>query len=200
VNSIHHSDEELLNRLLNGNREAFEDIFIRYWYRLFKVANSRIKSREEAEEIVQDIFASLWKNRNTSVISNLSSYLFSSVRKGVISKIRSKLVHEKYRNHYLKSFPGYSMITDESVEFEELSSAIENALLQLPEKSQQVFRLNRLQGLSIPEISETLKMPRRTIEHHLTKSIRELRLHLKDYIPFLIIIISESVYKYFTQR
>jgi len=191
VNSIHHSDEELLNRLLHGNREAFEDIFIRYWYPLFKVANSRIKSREEAEEIVQDIFAALWKNRNTSIISNLSSYLLSSVRKGVISKIRSKLVHEKYRNHYLKFFPGYSMVTDESVEFEELSNAIENALLQLPEKSQQVFRLNRLQGLSISEISETLKMPRRTIEHHLTKSIRELRLHLKDYIPFLLILISE---------
>ena len=189
MNSVQHSDEELLNRLLNGNREAFKDIFIRYWYPLFKVASFRIKSREEAEEIVQDIFAALWKNHNTLLISNLSSYLFSSVRKGVISKIRSKLVHEKYRDHYLKFFPGYSMTTDETVEFEALSSAIENILLQLPEKSQQVFRLNRLQGLSIHEISETLKMPRRTIEHHLTKSLRELRMHLKDYIFFLLIII-----------
>lgn len=190
MKSIQHSDEELLNRLLNGSRVAFEDIFNRYWYRLFKVANARIKSREEAEEIVQDIFAALWKNRNTLLISNLSNYLFSSVRKGVISKIRSKLVHEKYRNYYLKFFPGYSMATDETIEFDELSSAIENALLQLPEKSQQVFRLNRLQGLSIPEISETLKMPRRTIEHHLTKSLRELRMHLKDYMLFLLLILS----------
>lgn len=189
MKSIQHSDEELLNRLLNGSRVAFEDVFNRYWYRLFKVANARIKSREEAEEIVQDIFAALWKNRNTLLISNLSNYLFSSVRKGVISKIRSKLVHEKYRNYYLKFFPGYSMATDETIEFDELSSAIENALLQLPEKSQQVFRLNRLQGLSIPEISETLKMPRRTIEHHLTKSLRELRMHLKDYMLFLLLML-----------
>lgn len=188
MTTIQHSDEELLKRLLIGDRDAFEEIFIRYWYRLFKVANARIKSREEAEEIVQDIFASLWKNHNILLISNLSNYLFSSVRKGVISKIRSKLVHEKYRNYYLQFFPGYSLATDETVEFDELSTVIENALLQLPAKSQQVFRLNRLQGLSIPEISEMLKMPRRTIEHHLTKSLRELRMHLKDYMLFLLII------------
>lgn len=188
MTTIQHSDEELLKRLLIGDRDAFEEIFIRYWYRLFKVANARIKSREEAEEIVQDIFASLWKNHNILLISNLSNYLFSSVRKGVISKIRSKLVHEKYRNYYLQFFPGYSLATDEMVEFDELSTVIENALLQLPAKSQQVFRLNRLQGLSIPEISEMLKMPRRTIEHHLTKSLRELRMHLKDYMLFLLII------------
>ncbi len=186
---IQRTDEELLKRLLIGDRGAFEEIFIRYWYPLFKVANARIKSREEAEEIVQDIFASLWKNHNILLISNLPNYLFSAVRKGVISKIRSKLVHEKYRNYYLQFFPGYSLATDEAVEFEELSTAIENALLQLPAKSQQVFRLNRLQGLSISEISEMLKMPRRTIEHHLTKSLRELRVHLKDHMLFLLILI-----------
>ena len=186
-----HSDEELAGRLLHGDRDAFEEIFIRYWYRLFKAAHSRIQSREEAEEIVQDIFASLWKNHNTLLISNLSNYLFSAVRKGVISKIRSKLVHEKYRDYYLQFFPGYSLNTDEAVGFDELNTAIESALLQLPEKSQQVFRLNRLQGLSIPEISELLKMPRRTIEDHLTKSLRKLRMHLKDHLLFLLVFVND---------
>jgi RNA polymerase sigma-70 factor (family 1) len=189
MNSLDHSDEELLNRLLNSDHEAFKIIFLRYWYPLFKVAKARIKSPGEAEEIVQDIFASLWKNRSTLLIANLSAYLFSSARKGTISKIRSRLVHEKYRNYYLKFFPGYSMATEETIEFHELNVAIENALLQLPEKSQQVFRLNRLQGLSVPEISEILKMPRRTIEHHLTKSLRQLRMHLKDYILFLLLFV-----------
>jgi RNA polymerase sigma-70 factor (family 1) len=189
VTPIHHSDEELQKRLLNGDRDAFEEIFIRYWYPLFKVANSRVRSRQEAEEIVQDIFTSLWKNHNILFISNLPNYLFSSVRKAVISKIRSKLVHEKYRNYYLQFFPGYSLATDEAVEFNELNTTIENALLQLPAKSQQVFRLNRLQGLSIPEISEMLKMPRRTIEDHLTKSLRKLRMHLKDHILFLLLFV-----------
>ena len=186
----HLSNEELLKRLRLGDIDAFKEIFTRYWYPLFKAANSRINSREEAEEIVQDIFASLWKNHKTSIIADLERYLFSSVRKGVIGKIRSKFVHEKYRNYYLQFFPGYSLATEEAVEFDELNSAIENALLHLPEKSQQVFRLNRLQGLSIAEISELLKMPRRTIEHRLTKSLRELRIHLTDLIPLLVFLLT----------
>ena len=180
-------DDELLKRLNQGDSEAFKEIFLRFWERLFHVASSRINSDEEAEEIVQDIFATLWKNHRTLLINDLSGYLFSAVRKGVISKIRTRLVHQKYQNYYLTSFPGYSRTTEETIEFDELTHAIENALLHLPEKSQQVFRLNRLLGRSISEISETLKMPRRTIEHHLTLSIRELRLLLKDYMFFLAI-------------
>ena len=188
MRAIERRDEELLKRLRRGDEDAFKEIFSCYWYRLFKVARDRIKSREEAEEIVQDIFASLWENHSVLLISDLERYLFSSVRKGVISKIRSKLIHEKYRSYYLQLFPGYSLATEETVKFDELSSAIENAILRLPEKSRQVFRLNRLQGLSVPEISETLKIPRRTIEHRLTESLRELRIHLKDYILFLVIV------------
>jgi len=187
MKTVHHGDEELLKRLHLGDGEAFEEIFSRFWERLYHVARARINSEEEAEEIVQDIFASLWKNHRTVLIVDLPSYLFAAVRRGVISKIRTRLVHQKYQDYYLKFFPGYSRTTEEAIDFEELSLVIENALQQLPEKSQQVFRLNRLLGRSIAEIAETLKMPRRTIEHHLTISIRELRLRLKDYMPLIVV-------------
>lgn len=179
------TDEDLLKRLYQGNVEAFEEIFSRFWERLYHVACARLDSDEEAEEIVQDVFTNLWKDHSVLQIMDLRSYLFSSVKNGVISKIRTRLVHQKYQHHYLSFFPGYSRTTEETIEFEELSHAIEDALQQLPEKSQQIFRLNRLLGRSIAEISETLKMPRRTIEHHLTISIRELRLKLKDYMLVL---------------
>jgi len=178
-------DEELLKRLRQGNVEAFEEIFTRFWERLYQVASARLDSEEEAEEIVQDVFTNLWKDRGVLQIMDLPSYLFSSVKNRVISRIRTRLVHQKYQHHYLRHFPGYSRTTEETIEFEELSHVIEDALQQLPEKSQQIFRLNRLLGRSIAEISETLKMPRRTIEHHLTVSIRELRLKLKDYMLLL---------------
>ena len=193
MNLIEHNEEWLLLELRKGNKRAFEGIFNRYWYTLFKVAYSRIKRREEAEEIVQNIFTALWKNRDTALISNLSYYLYASVTKGVISKIREKLVQKKYWDYYTRFLPEYSMLTDEKVEFEDLNSAMENALLELPQKSQQVFKLNRLQGLSITEIAQFLKMPRRTVEHHLTKSLRTLRIRLKNYILFLLIIIHSAL-------
>jgi RNA polymerase sigma-70 factor (family 1) len=187
VNSNNHSDEELLTELQKGNKVAFEEIFNKYWFTLYRVAYTRTKSRQEAEEVVQDIFTALWKNHNTLLINNLSHYLYAAVRKRLISMMRSQVVHQKYWDYYRQFLPGNPMNTAETVELEELSNAIENAIGKLPEKSQQIFRLNRLQGLSIPEIEKFLKIPRRTIEHHLTKSIRELRIHLKDFIFFLLI-------------
>jgi len=186
VISENHNDDILVEALRNGNKKAFEEIFNRYWYDLLKIACARTKSREEGEEIVQDIFASLWKNRNTALISNLSYYLFSAVRKQVISNVRSKIVHQKYWDHYSQFLQQDSLVTDEDVEFAALDEAVENALRQLPEKPQAVFRLNRLQGYSISEISKNLNIPKRTIEYYLTQSLRQLRLHLKDYILIFI--------------
>ena len=188
MNSNNHSDEDLLAELQKGNKVAFEGIFNKYWFPLYKVAYARTRSRQEAEEIVQDIFAALWKNHSNLLITNLSYYLYAAVRKRIISTIRSQMVQQKYWDHYSQFLPENSFDTAGTVEFDELSSAIENAIGKLPEKSQQIFRLNRMQGLSIPEIEKFLKIPRRTIEHHLTKSIRELRIHLKDFIFFLLVV------------
>lgn len=182
MNSANHSDDALLTALQLGDKVAFEEIFNRYWLPLYRVAYARTRSKEEAEEVVQDIFASLWKNHRTVLTTSLSFYLYGAVRKRIISIVRSQLVHQKYWDHYQQFLPDNSLSTDETVEFDELSNAIEHAIGKLPQKSQQIFRLNRQQGLSIPEIEKFLNIPRRTIEHHLTKSIRELRVHLKDFI------------------
>ena len=184
--SISQTDEALLVQLRNDCRKAFEEIFKRYWSDLYRVAYSRTKSREEGEEIVQEIFAALWKNRNTVIIENLSNYLFSAVRKRVISNIRTKIVHQKYWDFYSHFIPQGSLATEEAVDYAALDEAVENAICQLPDKPQQVFRLNRLEGQSVSEISKNLNIPKRTIEHYLTKSVRALRVHLKDYILILI--------------
>lgn len=181
------ADDKLLQELRLGSRDAYEAIFNKYWYTVFKVAYARTRSKEEAEEIVQEIFAGLWKNHRTALISNLSFYFFAAVRKRVVSTIRSKTVQEKYRVYYEQFLQGHARVTDEAVEFTALREAVERAVCQLPEKPQQVFRLSHFQGLSVPEIAKHLNMPRRTIEHYLTQSLRTLRVQLKDYILFLLL-------------
>lgn len=185
MNSTDHADETLLHELRLGSRDAYGAIFNKYWYAVFKVAYARTKSKEEAEEIVQEIFAGLWKNHQNLLISNLSFYLFGAARKRVISNIRSRIVEEKYRAYTEQFLQEHAPLTDEAVAYTSLSEAVEKAVCRLPEKPQQVFRLSHFQGLSVPEISKHLNMPRRTIEHHLTQSLRTLRVHLKDYILLL---------------
>jgi RNA polymerase sigma-70 factor (family 1) len=185
------SDEQrevdLLRRFHEGDANAFEEIFNTHWSRLYRIALKGLKSHEEAEELVQELFANIWQQKNNLRILNLSSYLNSAIRKRVIDSIRSRLVHDKYWNYYQHFMPGFRQSTEETLAFDELNRELELAIKRLPGKSQQVFRLNRLEGHPVSEIAKFLKISERAIEYHLTKSIRQLRNQLKDFILFFIL-------------
>lgn len=182
-------DEELVKGLKEGQRTAFEMIFRRYWYALYRSVYARVRSHEEAEEIVQDLFSTIWDKRDSLVIPHLANYLFAASRRRVLNHIRSQSVRDKYAEYYLHCTSAEESVTDEIVAHNELSQIIEEAVSRLPEKTQEIFRLNRLEGYSIPELSEYLKLPKRTIGYHLTKSLKEVRMHLKDFILFSIIVL-----------
>lgn len=179
-------EQELLKRFQSGDNVAFEEIFNLYWQQLYTIANRSLRSHEEAEEIVQELFTTLWQQKSTLRILNISSYLTSAVKKRAIDKIRSKLVHEKYWDYYSAFRIDHGQDTENTVCFNELNLELEKAIDRLPQKSRQVFRLNRLEGRSISEIAGFLKISERAIEYHLTKSVRELRIYLKDFILLLI--------------
>jgi RNA polymerase sigma-70 factor (ECF subfamily) len=88
---------------------------------------------------------------------------------------------------YKNFIPRQENLTEQTVEFNELLAAIEKRMEYLPEKSKKVFRLNRLEGHSITEIANALNLSEKAIEYHLTRSLKELRLHLKDFIISFVI-------------
>lgn len=189
VNFKNDNDRELLKSFQGGDLHAFEEIFNRHWHRIYNLANRSLRSHEESEEVVQELFATLWQQRATLHIVDIAAYLTGAVKNRVIDKIRSKLVHEKYWNYYNSCRPDYDEGTENVVCFNELNQELEKAISRLPVKSQQVFRLNRLEGKSVSEIATFLKLSERAIEYHLTKSLRELRIQLKDFILMLVIAI-----------
>jgi RNA polymerase sigma-70 factor (ECF subfamily) len=179
-----YSDSDLLKQCAGGDKLAFREIFNRYWYLLYKNAFKLVRSHEEAEEIVQELFASLWNRRAELNIVNLPHYLNSAVRKRIVDALRSKMVHEKYWDYYKRFMPGHSLSTEETISYNELDLEIRRAITRLPEKSQIVFRLNRLEGRSVSEIATFLNLSERAIEYHLTQSLKALRHHLKDFIVY----------------
>jgi RNA polymerase sigma-70 factor (family 1) len=186
-----YTDEALLKQFSTGDKPAFREIFNRYWDLLYKNAYKVLRSHEEAEEIVQELFASLWNRREALRILNLSHYLKSAVRKRIVDSLRSKMVHEKYWEYYKRFMPDHSSATEETISYNELDLEIRRAITRLPERSQLVFRLNRLEGRSVSEIASFLNLSERAIEYHLTKSLKELRHHLKDFLisaPLLLLI------------
>ena len=89
--------DEILSRLLRtSDTQAFHEIYQRYWKRLYATALRKIGKKEIAEEIIQDIFETLWEKHATTIIENIESYLFSSVKYGVIGYYKSQIVEEKY--------------------------------------------------------------------------------------------------------
>ena len=189
-NQTDHNDQRLLEDLRNGSKDAFEQIFKRYWHRLYVVAKSKV-SHDEAEEIIQSIFSSLWEKRASLAITQLSFYLQTAVRNSIINLIRSRVTQQKYWDYYKTFIPGQQAITENEVEFDDLNEAVEEAVNHLPEKSKKVFRLSRFEGRSNAEIAKLLHVSEKAIEYHLTKSLRDLRVHLKDFI--LIVLIGLSI-------
>lgn len=175
------SDELLVKLLRVGEQDAFEEIYRRYWQKLLRSAQFKLRSKETIEEILQDLFISLWEKRERVVIENLEAYLNTSLRYLIINQIKKQILQEKFVEYSLKKNELTDDV-DESVAFNELSVAIEKAIEQLPEKTRQIFRLNRLEYKSVKEISVLLETPERTIEYHITQALKALRIHLREFI------------------
>ena len=182
----YYNEEEILECLRQGDSEAFKKIFKKYWRQLYADAYSKIGSHEEAEEIIESVFCVLWEKRKTLVITNLPHYLHTAVRNRFLNQVRSKIPQEKYWDYYKNFIPQVSETTEHTVFFDDLSDAFDQALKRLPDKSRQVFRMSRLEGRSIAEVAGLMKLSPKTIEYHLSKSLKELRVYLKDFIVMLV--------------
>lgn len=175
-----------MNAIRNDDRVAFGELFARYGKVVYKMAYSRILNHVAAEEIVQNLFISFWDNRHTLSINNISSYFYVAVKHKVLNIIESRIVQKKYWDYYKTFIPHEENATERVVEFNELMAAIEERMKHLPEKSKEVFKLNRLEGHSIAEIANSLNLSEKAIQYHLTRSLKELRLQFKDYIVSVI--------------
>jgi RNA polymerase sigma-70 factor (family 1) len=189
MNGLLNTEQEDLDNLRKGNEEAFQRIFKKYWYTLYRSAFNKVQSHEEAEEIVQSIFYTLWEKRETLFINNISNYLHTAVRNNVLNSIRAKITQKKYWDYYKHFVSIHKEATEHEVVYNDLCVAVEKAINQLPEKSGKIFRLNRMEGRSIAEIADLLKLSEKAIEYHLTKSLKKLRVHLKDFILLILIVI-----------
>lgn len=186
--SLNHQHEtKLLRGLANGDVRSFEEIFKHYWKPLYSTAFNKVHDRAEAEEIVQNIFSALWEQRDKLEIDNLNAYLHRAVKNRILNSIRAKITEKKYWDYYHNFIPTVQNSTENTVVFDDLQEGLQAAVSHLPEKSRQVFQLSRFEGRTNHEIAKLLKISEKSIEYHLTKSLRQLRIHMKDYITLLVI-------------
>jgi len=180
------SDEGLLKLLQQQELGAFEEIYLRYWKKLYSAAYRRVQSREIAEEMVQDIFTSLWINRNTQNIEILSAYLHSAIKYKVINYLEKEMTRRVYAEETLNSAVAMENSTDEAVLLNELNRALEIEIQKLPPKRQEIFKLSRQEHLTIKQVASHLGISEKTAENQLGKALKVLKVNLKHFNFFMI--------------
>jgi RNA polymerase sigma-70 factor (ECF subfamily) len=176
-------DDAILLKLLKaGDGSALEEIYARYSEMVFIAALKKVKSKSIAEELVQNIFISLWVKRETAQIQQLQAYLQSAVRYQVIDYIRSQIIRERYYQSAREQMNVQENLSESRLLLHELSIAIDNTIKKLPQKTQEIFRLSRYEKRSTKEIAQTMNLSEKAVEYHVTQSLKFMRLHLKDFI------------------
>jgi RNA polymerase sigma-70 factor (ECF subfamily) len=173
------SDSELITLLKDGNAVAYTIIYNRYFDTLYLHAYQKLRDKEEAEDILHELFAQLWNKRDTlSINSTLSGYLYTAVR----NKILDVISHQQVESKYIDSLQGFLnqgyCITDHRIRERQLAQLIENGISSLPLKMREVFDLSRKHNLTHKEIATQLNLSEETVKKQIKNALKLLRLKL----------------------
>ncbi len=186
MNYFLQKDDLLINLLCQSDMKAFDEIYRRYWIVVFKYAVGKVHTQEIAEDICQDVFVSLWQRRNAVSIQNLEAYLVQATKYNILNHIRSKVQEKKHISH-VKLYKVTDNDTENTAALRRLMTAWEKAISNLPEKTQQVFRLSNVEDYTNKEIADMMELTEKAVEYHITKSYKNIRLQLKDFVLLLCI-------------
>ena len=180
------NDSSLLRLLQQNDSTAFQELYNRYWSKLYFLAHKKLKSAVAAEEIVQNVFMTLWRKRKTLKINDLPPYLAAVTRYAVYHYLaaekRRAQKEEAAGNRGTKVVAGELLIDDK-----QLLEIVKHEVNELPAKCRLVFIYNKLEDQTLPEVAERLNISVKTAEAHLTKALRLIRKKLKDHALFLFI-------------
>lgn len=174
--NLPNSDKDLIDALLSGNEKAFEAIYRKYAGNLYCYARKNINSKEDCEEIVQEVFESLWtRHDKLGHVTELKAYLFRMVKYKVIRYFQHNTVIKKYAEHYKLFEAVYDTTSPEERDNATLERLIEKGLRQLPERCQMAIRLRLHENLSNSDIAKRMNIKKSTVENYMVTAISHLR-------------------------
>ena len=178
---LSYSDDQLVQLLRENDESAFNELYERYWKKLLIRAHLLLQSPQDAEEVVHDIFVSLWNKRATLLIHHSPQTYLGAMLQYACFKV---LAERKRKRVYTTSeeLPElYDATTQEYLEFAQLQRELESAVQQLPEKCQLVFRMSREQGLTDKEIAAELDVSVNTVRTQMHRALGKLKNSLDSF-------------------
>lgn len=179
-------------KIKQGSSEAFRDLFYNLYPRLVAFA-TRFVDDSTAEDLVQELFTSFWEKRTQIETKNITSFLFKWLQNNCLNYLKHKDIINNYKDTVLLAEERIAYNQEEPKTFKELEvkdlrKIIDQALIELPPKTQQAFRLSYLKELSHKEIAKQMNISVKTVDNHIYNAIKVLRIKMKDLFIFILML------------
>jgi len=175
------SDEHLFLLVQQDDKKAFEVLYNRYWAFLLNAAYKPLQARDKAEDLVQDIFISLYQRRKSiTLVVSLRAYLCKALKFKLLNELRSQMVRDAYSAFTITRTVERTDF-DIAAESKELEQVLHQSVEQLPEKCKTAFLLSRQGDFNYNAISEKMDISVSTVEKHISKALSTIRLNLNLY-------------------
>ncbi|WP_319481819.1 RNA polymerase sigma-70 factor [uncultured Draconibacterium sp.] len=176
------NNEKLINRFIDGDKTAINDLYAEYSPRLYRFAIAYLKSESEVLDIVQEVFVNVWINRNKlKKDSNLDAYLFTVAKNTLVSVFRKKLSEKDYLEHLRNKSITNSIDTESQFNYNQLSDKLSDLVEQLPPQRKKIYQLSKERGLANKTIATELGISVKTVEDHLSKASKFIKKNLTEY-------------------
>ena len=173
------AQQDLLTLLRQDSDAAFKSLYgqLTRRGRLFNFIYHKVRRKDTTEEILQEIFVSLWHNRNhLHIQTSMDAYLFGAAKHKIITYVRSELVRKKHAAEFTRfAQETYDNSVQEQLDVDDLQARVQIRIAELPDKCQLAFRLSRMEYTPIAQIAEKMNISPRTVENYITQALRHLR-------------------------
>ncbi|MFD2582430.1 RNA polymerase sigma-70 factor [Pedobacter vanadiisoli] len=184
-----YTDGELSQKLSQGDRKAYVTIYDRYYSLLYLYAFKKLGNREEAKDIIQEIFISLWeKHREITFDVSLSSYLYRSVRNRALNIFAHREVEKKYLDSLQDFLVQHHQSADYLVRENDIAELIAREIENLPPSMRKIFLLSRNEHLSYKQIAEALNISEETVRTQMKRALKTLRVKLGVFVYWFVFI------------
>lgn len=183
------SDADLVSLLKQDDPNAYAEIFNRYKTLLYIFAYKKTNDREEAKDLVHELFTNTWEKRATANMQvGLAPYLFGMLKNRIFDLYKHKKVNQRYLDTFQYYLNTENNATDSRIRHNDLNAIIEKEISALPERMRQVFEMSRKTNLSRKEIAEELNVSEQTVKSHMFHALKILKTRLGGLIVLIFFI------------
>ena len=171
--------DKTLKELSEDNELSLEELFTYYYARLYDFSKSFLKLEQGIDDILQEVFIRIWhKRKNIKDPTTFNSYIFTITRNLLLNELRSRLNHKNLKDELQKLSTAQEYSSIEQHDFNELNNKVDKVIGELPGRQKEIFILSRSEGLSHKEIANKLQITTKTVEYHISLTIKSLKAKL----------------------